>query len=174
MIPIQKAVGSIPIRRAISIIMIRRAELKDSEDLMRILYQVHALHAQGRPDIFIEGAVKFSQEELQTIIESDWPVFYVYEEEGKVKGYVCLEEHAYEKSGSRNGRRELYIEDLCVDERYRHQGIASKLYDYVLGVARNGNYDALTLNVWDFNEAAKKFYEKMGMRPLKTIMEKKI
>jgi hypothetical protein len=32
----------------------------------------------------------------------------------------------------------------------------------------------VTLNVWRVNPSAEKFYQKMGMEPLKTMMEKRL
>ena len=154
--------------------MIRKADVKDYEAIGRILYQVNALHAKGRPDIFIEGTKKFSDEELKEILKGSSQEFYVYEIDNEICAYVCVEIHEYEKCESRYERKELYIEDLCVDEKYRRQGIASKLLDYVVELGRNKGCTYLTLNVWDFNEGARIFYEKEGFSPLKTIMEKKI
>lgn len=154
--------------------MIRKANVNDSESIGRILYQVNALHAKGRPDIFIEGTKKFSDEELKEILKGDEIEFYVYEINDEICAYVCVEIHEYEKCESRYERKELYVEDLCVDEKYRRQGIASKLLDYVIELGRNRGCGYLTLNVWNFNEGAKAFYEKEGLLPLKTIMEKKL
>ena len=151
--------------------MIRRANVNDYESIGNILYQVNALHAKGRPDIFIEGTKKFSDEELKDILSDDKQEFYVYEVNDKICAYVCVEIHEYERCESRFERKELYIEDLCVDEKYRHQGIASELFEYVKELAKEKGCGYLTLNVWKLNEGAQKFYEKMGMKPLKIIME---
>ena len=68
-------------------------------------------------------------------------------------------------------RRELYIDDLCVDENRRGQGIASKLYHHVMDYAKNCGCKAVTLNVWCGNDNAMHFYDKMGMRPRNITME---
>ncbi len=67
-------------------------------------------------------------------------------------------------------RKSLYIDDLCVDERARGKGIGRRLYEYVCAWAKaQGCYD-LTLNVWEGNDGARRFYENMGMRVMKTGM----
>ena len=153
--------------------MIRKAELKDIEAIGRILCQVNDVHAQGRPDIFIEGKRKFNDEELKEILSNDELEFYVYEED-EVCAYACIEMHEYPKSENRHARKEIYVEDLCVDEKYRHKGIATKLLDYISELGKQRGCDALTLNVWACNKGAEAFYKIYGMQPFKTVMEKKL
>ena len=70
-----------------------------------------------------------------------------------------------------NNRVTLYIDDLCVEETCRGQHIGEQLYHQVEQYARQRRCHAITLNVWAFNENAKAFYEKMGLKPLKIGME---
>ena len=65
----------------------------------------------------------------------------------------------------------LYIDDICVDEKCRGQHIATELYEHVVKFAKESGCYRITLNVWDVNPTARKFYEAMGMKPLKTTME---
>lgn len=44
---------------------IRPAEAKDLPDLDRLLYQVHKVHSDARPDLFKPGAKKYTGEELK-------------------------------------------------------------------------------------------------------------
>ncbi len=65
----------------------------------------------------------------------------------------------------------LYIDDLCVDKSFRGKHIGKQLYDYAVSFAKeNGCYN-LTLNVWNCNDSAMKFYEKCGLKPQKTHLE---
>ena len=65
----------------------------------------------------------------------------------------------------------LYIDDLCVDENVRGQHVGTSLFSYVKEYAKSrGCYD-VTLNVWEGNDSARKFYEKMGMFIKETQME---
>ena len=68
-------------------------------------------------------------------------------------------------------RRTFYIDDLCVNQNLRGQGYGRKLYEYTLSKAKEFKCDSLTLNVWHLNTDAEKFYTKLGMKPLKTMME---
>lgn len=153
---------------------IRKANINDVNGINALLYQVQDVHANGRPDIFIKGTKKFKDEELIEILNGNDLFFYVYEANEKILGYICIKIIIESESFSKYARKELYIEDLCVDENYRHQGIAKELYDYIIELAKKEGCSHITLNVWELNKNAKEFYRKMGMNPLKTIMEFKL
>lgn len=65
----------------------------------------------------------------------------------------------------------LFIDDLCVDTTIRGKHIGQKLFEHAKKEAmRLGCYE-VTLNVWEGNDSAKAFYEKMGLKPKETQME---
>ena len=66
----------------------------------------------------------------------------------------------------------LYIDDICVDETARGQGVGRALYDHILDYAREKGCYNVTLNVWNCNPGAMAFYEKLGLAPYKVGMEK--
>lgn len=65
-----------------------------------------------------------------------------------------------------------YNDDLCVDENMRGYHIGTRLYEYVVGYAKNNEFYNLTLNVWADNKKAVGFYEKIGLKIQKIGMEK--
>ena len=50
---------------------IRRAQEKDIPRLIELLEQVLQIHADIRPDIFIPGTTKYTNEELAEMIKDD-------------------------------------------------------------------------------------------------------
>ena len=84
------------------------------------------------------------------------------------KGVVQIDE---EKKDSSKFELDLYIDDLCVDEKQRGKHIGSKLYQEVLALARQNHCYNVTLNVWSLNEAAIQFYQSCGLKPQKIGME---
>lgn len=150
---------------------IRRACVKDTEGVLNLLHQVLEVHAALRPDMFRSGNTKYSGEELQDIFQDDArPVYVAVDEEEKVLGYAFCVVQEPNGSPAMAQYRSLYIDDICVDETARGQHVATALYERVLEEARAlGCYD-ITLNVWEGNTPARKFYEAMGMTPLKTTM----
>ncbi|MDE7298962.1 MAG: GNAT family N-acetyltransferase [Lachnospiraceae bacterium] len=149
---------------------IRRASAEDIPELSRLLYQVHRVHSDGRPDLFRAGEKKYTDGELEEILaDGTRPVFVGVLDE-RVAGYAfCVFQ---QQSGrSMTDIRTLYIDDLCVDEGLRGGGIGERLYRHVLDfAAENGCYN-VTLNVWACNPAALRFYEKCGLSVQKIGME---
>ena len=153
--------------------MIRRAEEKDVGEILRLLKQVNNVHAALRPDLFRMNERKYREEELKALLRDEMrPVFVFAGEGGTLKGhaFTVLEEHRGESNGT--DRRTLYIDDICVDEGCRGQGVGTALFDRVIAFARETGCHNVTLNVWSGNTAAMKFYEAMGMKPYKVGMER--
>ena len=151
---------------------IRRANERDIAGINALLYQVHRIHAQGRPDIFRLGNKKYNDDELRAILaDNNTPIFVAVNDEEKVLGYAfCIYEEVKDNA-SLCDRKTVYIDDLCVDADERGQHIGTALYEHVLNEAKAVGCVAVTLNVWCLNEGAMRFYEKLGMKPLKVVME---
>ncbi len=154
--------------------MIRRAIKEDMDAINSLLRQVLEVHANGRPDIFISGRKKYTDDELLNILNDDNTPIYVAVNDNAVVGYAFCIYQITKNDNILQNRKVLYIDDLCVDESCRGQHIGGQLFEYVSKVAQENNCDAITLNVWAFNESALKFYEKCGFEPLKYVMEKKV
>ena len=60
----------------------------------------------------------------------------------------------------KKNRTQLWIDGLYVDERYRNKGIAKRLLNKVMDIAKNDGIDSVESMVWDFNEASKKLFSK--------------
>ena len=65
----------------------------------------------------------------------------------------------------------FYIDDLCVDEKSRGKRIGQKLFEFAKEEAKRLECYEITLNVWEGNESAKAFYEKMGLRTKSSTLE---
>ena len=154
--------------------MIRLANTNDIDDINSLLYQVHKVHSDVRNDIFKEGMKKYSSEDVKEILNNpDKPIF-VYEENNSVVGYAFCVIKKTKNNSSLVDRIELYIDDLCVDNNHQGKGIGTNLYNYVKEYASKIKANSVTLNVWCFNEKAMMFYQKLGLKPLKVIMEDEI
>ncbi|MBC6713301.1 GNAT family N-acetyltransferase [Treponema sp. Marseille-Q3903] len=151
---------------------IRRAEKKDTGKILKLLGEVLEIHSKIRPDIFISGTTKYTENQLAEKFNDDKkPVFVATDDNDEVLGYVfCI---FLEQPFSTNMHQftTLFIDDLCVDQNARGRQIGKKLYQHVLKFAKEkGCYD-VTLNVWEGNDNARAFYEKMGMFVKETQME---
>ena len=153
-------------------VSIRKAVHEDEPQILDILLQVNNIHADGRPDIFKKDGRKYTREQLGILIDDDSrPIFVAIDENGSILGYgFCAVIDTAENSNLKP-RRELYIDDLCVDSKYRRSGVGQVIFDYICEYARKIGIYHVTLNVWACNPQAMAFYEKQGMRMLKKEME---
>ena len=152
-------------------VIIRPAVESDISRLEDLLYQVHGLHAEGRPDLFIPGCKKYTADQLRELLADtvNTPIFAAILE-GELVGY-CFCVRQVQSAASMQKISTLYIDDLCVDEAFRGRGIGKALYDYAVAYARENGYYNLTLNVWACNPSAQRFYEKCGLAVQKIGME---
>ena len=154
-----------------SVTSIRLANEADIPRLEDLLYQVHGLHAEGRPDIFIPGCKKYTSDPLREILSDpvSTPVFVAIAD-GVLVGY-CFCIRQVQTAASMQKISTLYIDDLCVDAAMRGQGYGTVLYEHAVEYARVNGYYNLTLNVWACNPSAMRFYEKCGLVVQKVGME---
>ena len=153
---------------------IQRAENCHIPGLIRLLYQVGGVHHDIRPDIFRDRAIKYTEKDLETLfLDKNRPVFVALDGE-TVLGYCFCVIEDCRGTTVLTDRVEIYIDDLCVEETCRGQGIAKQLYAHVCAWAKDLGCAFVTLNVWCGNDGAMKFYEKMGMTPRKIFMEIKL
>ena len=153
--------------------IIRRGNTGDIPGINKLLGQVLMVHHNGRPDLFKKGTRKYTDEELVEILQDDGrPIFVAVDEENTVLGYAFCVFWQHLNNNILTDVKSLYIDDLCVDEELRGQGIGKVLYEYVLDFAKQEKCYNVTLNVWSCNPSAMKFHEKCGLVPQKVGMEK--
>lgn len=153
-------------------ITIRRADSRDIDKTMKLLGEVLELHATLRPDIFISGTTKYTRGELQAIFDNDQtPVFAAIDGSGEMVGYAFCVMKRQPFSTNMHDFSTLYIDDLCVDENCRGQHVGTLLFEHVKQYAKEQGCHDVTLNVWEGNDNARRFYKKMGMFVKETQME---
>lgn len=150
---------------------IRFAQPQDMDGIIALLRQVGQVHHQGRPDIFRTGAQKYNETQILEMLQTSDPIF-VAVEEGAVLGYGFCQLKIYKNDSVIADHRELYIDDLCVDEKNRGKGVGKAIYQEICRYAKNIGCYNVTLNVWSCNPGALKFYETMGLTPQKIGMER--
>ena len=152
--------------------IIRFACENDIPQMLELLLQVGEVHHRIRPDLFRAGAQKYDEAALRRLLENPDRPILAAEEDGAMVGYAFCILQITRDNPVLCDRRVLYIDDLCVDENHRGQGIAGALYRRSLELAKELSCDAVTLNVWCGNDNAQRFYENCGLRQQKIGMEK--
>ena len=151
---------------------IRRAGEKDIPRLIELLQQVLDIHAKIRPDIFISGTTKYTDDELlQMILDDRNPIYVAVDEKDLCMGYAFCQLREQPFSNNMVPFTSLFIDDLCVDQSLRGQHIGESLFEFVKAEAKRLGCYEVTLNVWAGNTSAERFYEKMGMKTKERQME---
>ena len=68
----------------------------------------------------------------------------------------------------------VWIDEICIDEKYRRKGIGKLLIQEVEKQAKENKCNQIELNCWECNENAIKFYESIGLKTQRRILEMKI
>ena len=150
---------------------IRFACEADIPQMLDLLRQVELVHHGIRPDLFRDGGEKYDAEDLNRLLSDPTRPILAAVEEDTMVGYAFCSLQTVENDPVLRNRKELYIDDLCVDEEIRGRHIGKQLYETVLSFAREQGCYNVTLNVWSCNESAMKFYQSCGLKPQKIGME---
>lgn len=130
-----------------------------------MLNQVLEIHATIRPDIFISGTTKYTDSELEKMINDDLkPVYVAVNEKDEVIGYTMCQIKEQPFSNNMIQFKSMFIDDLCVDKDTGGIHIGHNLFEYVKKEAKRLGCYEVSLNVWKGNDSAKSFYERMGMK----------
>jgi len=152
--------------------IVRRAIPEDTERLLELLLQVEGVHREGRPDLFRVNGTKFTESELAAVLASDdTPVFVAVHNE-RVVGYIFCIITEIKNSTMLFDHKNIHLEDVCVDDSCRSMGIGSIMMEYVTDYARSVGCTHMDLDVWEFNDGARRFYERFGFGTQKRRMDK--
>ena len=151
---------------------IRKAEEKDLDQVLELLSDLLELHAALRPDIFIPGTTKYTKEELLDIFVNDeTPVYLAVNDDDEMMGYVFCVIQDPPFTTNMKQLKTLFIDDFGVLEKYRGRHIATEMFEFVKEEAKRRGCYNVTLDVWEGNDKARKFYDNIGMNVKETRME---
>lgn len=141
--------------------ILRPAKPEDWEVLNELCRQVHSLHVTWRPDIFRSVDVPYQMEYLQEDIRND--AIYCAEMDGKIVGCVRVYTWCTNGAGSVPSKV-MDIDDITIDENYRHQGIGQRIMADLKEIAAERGCNDIQLSVYPQNQAAIRFYEACGFQ----------
>lgn len=151
---------------------IRRAAEKDIDRINELLGQVLEIHAGIRPDIFIPGTTKYTNAELEEMMkDDDKPIYVAVDDEDYVMGYAFCQIRKQPFSNNMIQFDTMFIDDLCVDAELRGRYVGEALFVFVKEEAKRRNCYDVTLNVWEGNNSARHFYDKMGLKVKESQLE---
>lgn len=139
--------------------MLQLATSADRDAVNRLAQQVHKLHAAWRPDIFEMVPELFDESRFAELLQQRQ--LYVAKLSGEVLGFVLLKIRDYDWPGVVR-RKVMVIDQVCVEESCRGNGIGTEIMGDVRALARAFRCTDLQLGVYPQNEEAIAFYQKCG------------
>jgi diamine N-acetyltransferase len=97
----------------------------------------------------------------------------VIKKDNKIVGYAIIRFIELKNMDLLNDKFFAYIDEICIKESNRGQGLGRELFDYSYNLVKRNGAESLELGVWSFNENAIGFYKAIGMVEKNIRMEKK-
>lgn len=142
-------------------ITIEIPKIKDFKKVNELAKQVHELHLNWRPDLFLSVDEVISKECFEEMIQVKQ--IFVAKIQDEIVGYIIF--NIKEKNNpSMRYRKQLQIEAICVDEKSRGKGIGTELLKYAKKFGKENNCTDIYLTVNEENENAIKVYEEFGFK----------
>lgn len=151
---------------------IREANINDYTEVYNLVLEVYKLHLKGRPDVYLEIDNPLAKEDYNDLLNSNTSKIFVAQnlDNKKLAAYSILQVMTT-KNPMLIPKTFIYIDDFCVSSNFKRTGIGKMMFNYIVDYAKSKKADSLQLNVWEFNKAAIKFYEAMGMSTRNRKME---
>ena len=151
--------------------MLELARPEDRAGIEVLAQQIHRMHVQWRPDIYAHADEMWPQDRFEDAVAQRQ--LFVAKEDDAVVGYVLLKKREYDMTGHVR-RKVLVIDEICVEESRRNQGIGTEMIIAVRAIARAFGCSDLQLGVYPQNNEALAFYQKCGFRIRSIDMQMKV
>lgn len=137
-------------------IHLRDAVIEDSQTILKFIKGIAKYEK-------LEDEVEANLEDIKQsiFIEKDAHVVLAFEDDLPI-GFALY----FYNYSTFKGRKGLYLEDLYVEEAYRHKGIGNQLFDFLRNKAKNENCGRMEWVCLDWNKSAIDFYKKKGATPM--------
>ena len=151
--------------------MLELARPGDREAVNALARQIHEMHVAWRPDIFEPAEELYPEDRFREAVQQRQ--LYVARIGGIVAGYVLLKIRRYDAPGF-VPRKVMEVEELCVEELCRGQGIGTEMMADVHALAKAFRCTDLQLGVYPQNDDAVGFYQKCGFTIRSITMHRKV
>ena len=151
--------------------MLELARASDRRTVNTLALQVHAMHVAWRLDIYEMVDELYTEERFENAIREKQ--LFVAKLGEDVVGYVLLKIREYNWPGVAR-RKVMLVDELCVREDVRGQGIGKQIMCEVRLIADIFGCSDLQLSVCLENDTALVFYQKCGFTVQNINMQMKV
>jgi len=151
----------------------RPARAGDLDELLGLLRETDALHAELQPAFFrralSDGATR---DELRTALDERREALLVVEHEGMVLGFARVSVYDTPSAPSLVPRRRAHLDALVVATASRRRGLGRRLVAACADWARERGATQMLLTVWEGNGGALEFYRRLGYAPISSVLSR--
>lgn len=148
-------------------ILIRKATVADFEGVNSIFAKENRFHANLLPKVFRILEPIITRAWLEEVLANPDKILFVAEKKDEIVGIqlLCMrtnpddpifKEHCY-----------AYVDELAVAKEHRRQGVGRLLVKKAKQWAIKQGVKEIQLDVWETNQGALNFYEKIGYKTIK-------
>lgn len=145
----------------------------DYSQVLRVFYQLHKVHSDMRPDYYLASDTPITRERYEQLLETPGTRIIGAMDGDKLVG-MCIFRWRQTQNPLVYPHKVAYLDDICVDEKYRRQGIGEMLCQRAIDIAKKEKADSVELSVWCSNQPAIALYKKLGFLPRTMRMELKM
>lgn len=151
-----------------------KASNSEIQDIIKLNSFVQRIHSDTHSDIFKPiGNDSDVGAFFRKILKQESNHLYVAYQNDIVVGYAWAAIDTIPGFALKYGRRQIYIHQIAVHEKYRKQNVGKALFKEIENLANCEGIDHLELDSWAFNTDAHKFFQKMGFSTYKIKMWRK-
>lgn len=142
------------------------------QEITSLLLCLDKIHFTKFPQIF-NGKVdsRIDEKYFNNIIYNNEKLLLVAEKDNSVVGLILATIKNTPDDKVLNKRKYVWIDSLIVKESYQNKGIGKKLFKKVKLWCKKKEIDSIELNVWEFEESSRGFYELLGFKVLTSRMQ---
>lgn len=144
-------------------ITVRQAIAADYPAIERLAQEILAFHATALPENFRVVVPALPESRFRDLITSASSALLVAEYEGVIVGHVECRVLPASANTAQAPQVRAVIETIVVAAHMQGKGIGRALFAACTTWAEGHGADTLLLEVWEFNERAIAFYERLGM-----------
>lgn len=146
----------------------------DAALIARLNKAVQQVHADLYPELFKPYSFADMQAAFEEYLRDESSFFFVVakDETSRPVGYVWVQLRSVAPNVFRRGYKTAHVHQLSVVEPEHRRGFGSALMEYVTTFASETGCVQVELDYWVENTPAAAFYERIGYKPKRIIVQK--
>jgi diamine N-acetyltransferase len=148
------------------VMVIRPADTTDADTVSSLNADVQAVHSAALPQRFKPpGPETFPPAAAAELLANPVNLVFVAEVDFASVGYAYAEHIRRPESSFQYAHEMIYLHHISVKPAYQRRGVAGALIKALRAAADERAVSVLALDVWSFNNRARRFFARNGFTP---------